>query len=346
MLLDLNKVDLNFRRLTDLLLFSDRKDIDFSEFKSLLKSNYNLHYDYFWNRFLKSSEISWEPEFWNNRIDLLLSISDKNFSKKIEKHIEKRMLSLIKYKDKIDPKYDIEYLQFIEYCKVKRAKKKSFNKIKAYFGELPSYVNHKKIIELINSFIPIVFSSFSDYVELLCKNVSSSNSNVRFLLSAKKHNINFDDSFMVDLFFNLLKNNKTPKNYKHKLIILSLLNDPSVKQKIKEKYNSTNRVNFLKIVKKYSHSDLDESFFKGFKNLLDLDGSILDDLTNHYASQVFYRPIVHKRANIDKICKLIKFVPEITPKRILSWLSTNNKTSEIKYFLSIYPELKKLAAFA
>ena len=45
--INLEKIDPKFRLLTDLLLFSDRKDLDFSEYTDLLLSNYNLHYSYF-----------------------------------------------------------------------------------------------------------------------------------------------------------------------------------------------------------------------------------------------------------------------------------------------------------
>lgn len=346
MYLDLDKVNPEFRNLTDLLFFSDRSDLDLSEFKSLLKSNYNVHYNYFWNRFQKSSEIFWGAEFWNNRISFILSLNDKNFSKKIERRLEQRMWNLIKFKDKIDVRYDVEYLQFLEYCKIRKSKQKSFQKIKSHLVGLPSYVNHKKLVQLIESFIPIIFNSFNDYIELLCKNITSSHTSIKFLIFSKNNNINFDNLFLVDLFFNLIKNTKTSKNFKNRFIILDILNDSLIRQQIKESYKPHHRDLLLKIMKHYSYIDLDESFFKNFKNLIDLDESLVEPLLDIYASQLFTRYTSHKRANIDRLSKLVKFVPQISPKKVLSWLSLNNKIPDIKYFFSIYPELKKLAAFA
>jgi len=42
----------------------------------------------------------------------------------------------------------------------------------------------------------------------------------------------------------------------------------------------------------------------------------------------------------------MKFVSEIARKKILAYLSSNNKIFDIKYVLSAFPELRKLAAFA
>lgn len=346
-LVDLNKINPKFRILTDLLFFSDRSDLDLSEFKSLLKSNYNVHYNYFWNRLQKSSEIFWGPEFWNNRINFLLSLNDRNFSKKIEKYLENRMWNLIKFKSKLSIKHDIEYIQFLEYCKIRKFKNKSFHKIKEYLIKLPSYVNFKKLIELIESFVPTVFNSFGEYVELLYKSITFTGSHfsIKFLIFAKNNNVNFDYSFLVGLFFSLLKNKKTLKVYKNRSIILEILNDAAIRQQIKKIYKPNHKDLLLKIIKYYSHLDLGEPFFKNIKNLIDLDESLSEPLLDIYASQLFYRFTAHKKANVDKLAKLIKFVPQINARKVLSWLSVNNKNTDIKYFFTIYPELKKLAVF-
>jgi hypothetical protein len=39
-------------------------------------------------------------------------------------------------------------------------------------------------------------------------------------------------------------------------------------------------------------------------------------------------------------------VPEISERQVLLWLSSTNKSKDLKYFLNYFPELNKLSAFA
>jgi hypothetical protein len=41
----------------------------------------------------------------------------------------------------------------------------------------------------------------------------------------------------------------------------------------------------------------------------------------------------------------MKTFPQISPKKILAYLSSQNKMTDIKYMLLAFPNLRKLAAF-
>ena len=114
MVVKLESLDPQFRQITDLLLFSDKKDISLSNFTSLLKINYIANLEYFLDRFIKSCDIFWEDgnNLWFYRLNFIFSIQDKNISKKVSDLLEKRMFNLTRRKSLISPQYDIEYHQY------------------------------------------------------------------------------------------------------------------------------------------------------------------------------------------------------------------------------------------
>src|SRR5574339_339490 len=148
----LGKINPKFRNLTDLLFFSDRMDLDLSEYKSLLRENHAEHREYLWSRFQKSSEIFWEQgsQFWNHRLEFLFSLGESSLSADVSTFIEKRMFNLVKMKSTIDIKHDIELQQFYEYCEIKTKRKESLQTVKDYFFSMPSHVAAPKIIQIID----------------------------------------------------------------------------------------------------------------------------------------------------------------------------------------------------
>jgi hypothetical protein len=72
---------------------------------------------------------------------------------------------------------------------------------------------------------------------------------------------------------------------------------------------------------------------------------VADELAVMYADELYSRGSGHKRANADRLIRLLKTVPQVSQKRMLVYLSSNNRMGDIKYILSAFPELKKLAAF-
>ena len=91
--------------------------------------------------------------------------------------------------------------------------------------------------------------------------------------------------------------------------------------------------------------EIDGEFFKNIKLLISLDSKSADDLAIIYCNKICNRFYSHNRANSDKLIKMIKKIPEISSKRILAHLSSQNLINDIKYMFQAFPELKKLSAF-
>lgn len=341
----LNKINPKFRQLTDLLFFTDRMDLDLSEFKALLKENQENHFSYMWDRFKRSTEIFWEhgEKFWAHRLTFLLELNEKTLSKYIEEHLEKRMFHLVRVKEQVSIVYDIEYLQFLEFCKVKNARQESLVSVKGQLTELPAHMKFEKIIGIVNSFIPIVFVDINEYTEVIAKKITHSARSFDLLCSLERHGIQFDKEPILKLVHELLFERK--HNDKNQRAFFTILNDNDIRIKLKEKYDVSYRDKLLSFLRSCDYQIIEEHHLRNIKNIVDLDPSVVDELAVVYADRLYARSTGHKKANADRLIRLLKTIPQIAPKKILAYLSSNNKMSDIKYVLSAFPDLRKLAAF-
>jgi len=345
MTLELDKVNPEFRQLTDLLLFSDRIDLDLSDYKRLLRENHDPHFDYLWDRFKRASEIFWQngEKFWNSRLSFFLSLNEKVLTKYIEEHLEKRMFGLVRSKHTLDAKYDLAYLQYVEFCNVKFARKESLASVKQYLTELPQHLNAEKIIKIVSSFIPIVFSSIDEYVEVITKKIVQSARHFDLLQALEQHGVGFDKGPVIKLALEIITERKY--NDKNRRAFFAILNDNVVRNGLKNLYNSSHRDKLLEFLESCDYQMIEDHHLRNIKNIVDLDGSIADELAIIYADKLYHRNTGHKKANADRLIRLMKMIPQVTPKKILAYLSSNNKMSDIKYVLSAFPDLRKLAAF-
>lgn len=345
MSIQLNKINSKFRQLTDQLLFSDRMDLVLSEYKQLLKLNYNDHYNYLWDRFVKCTDIFREEgeKFWSHRLSFLLSLQDKVLSQNIETLLEKRMFNLVRNKKEIHIQYDIEYLQFVELCKVKHNRGENLSNLRKHLIELPSSVGPDKLIGLINSFVPLVFSDVKEYTDIISQKITQSSKNFEMLKSLEAQGLVFDRAPMFKLLKEiLLERTHTIKNRK---AFFSLLNDKEIQELFKKEYQPEYKSYILSLLNQCEYSEIEECHLINIKNLLSIDASMADDLAAVYANKLFVRTTGHRKSTADRLIRLIKLFPIISPKKLLAYLAANNKMADIKYILSAFPGLKKLAAF-
>jgi hypothetical protein len=345
MTVQLDKISPRFRQLTDLLCFSDKLDLDLTDFKHLLKENFNDHYDYLWDRLLISFDIFWEngEQFWSNRFNFLFSLNEKILIKNIEELLEKRMFQLVREKEHIDVRYDTEYQQFVEFCKIKHLRNESLSNIKDYLIDLPSQTRLDKLINVVSSFTPFVFASMEDYAEQLSGKITHSASNFDFLLALEERGLTLNRVPIVQIANELIV--ARPHSEKNCLAFLYLIHDKGVRDMLKIKYHISCRSKLLSLLNYSTFRMLESRQFFNIKSLLELDPFLADDLIILYAKKIYDRHSSHKMANPDKLVRLVKTCPEISSRRIIAFLSTNNKVPDIKYIVSAFPELKKLAAF-
>lgn len=345
MVLQLDKIDPNFRNVVDLLFFSNRMDLELSEFTALLSKNYPDHIEYIWDRFKKATEIYWDnaDDMWYHRISLILSLEDKNLNKKISDYVEQRMFILARGKSDLNIKYDMAYAQFVQYCKVKHNRKESLLSIKNYLTELPAHIKTEKVVSFINNFIPSVFETFDEYALFISKKIVHSARNFILLLELEKMGIPINKEPITQLAHQILSQENFGEKYKR--AFLTIIRDPVILSSLKKDYDDSYKPKLLQFIKECDYSLLEEHHLLNIKNLISLDESVADDLAIIYCDKIYYRRTGHKKANIDRIIRLLKKCPQISPRKLLAHLSVNNKISDIKHLLFAFPDLKKLAAF-
>jgi hypothetical protein len=341
----LNQLHPRFRQLTDLLCFSDIQDLNVSEYRGLLRANLANHSAYLWDRLTKCTEIAWEngSQFWAHRFALLLELNDKKLLARLEEHVEKRAHQLIRAQEHLDPRYDIEYLQFVELCKAKRARGHSLDKVKQYLLNLPCHCSFDKMIGLVQSFIPMAFSDLQEYATQLAHRIESSMSHFDVLLAMEKHGFALERQPIAQVAFQLIM--ERPHNTKSCRTFLYLLDDAQVTRLLKQEYQASHRDKLLALLEHGQIAMLERNKFAPIKSLLELDASLTEDLFNLYATKVYERDGGHKTANADKLIKLTKACPNMSPRKIVSFLSKHSKLKDLKYIVASFPELKKLSAF-
>jgi hypothetical protein len=341
----LSRVNPKFREITDLLLFSDRMDLDLSDYKRLLRENYNDHFDYLLDRFSLGSEVCWEigAVFWENRLTFLFSLNEKKISTEIETYLESRVTELFRSKDDVSPVYDVEFLQFIELCKVKKNNCEPLNSIRTYLTESPPHMKFDKLIGIVEAFIPIVFEDMNEFAEIIGKRITNSIRNFDLLMELESRGIVFDKQPILNLARELIvERTRSDKNLRAFFIIL---NNDEIRARLKDDYSTSYREKILDLLDYCDYSLIEEFHLRNMKNLVELDLGLADELAVIYADKLYSRSTSHKKANADRLIRLLKTIPQIYPKKILAYLSANNKMFDIKYMLTEFPDLKKLAAF-
>lgn len=340
----LDKINSKFRNLTDLLFFSNQLDIDLSKYKELYKLSHKDHNLYILDRFEKCSEIFWENnvQFWTHRLEIILSLNDKSLNKDIDSFLEKRFFCLIRTKKNVNIKYDNELCQFVALCSVKRKYNLSLLNIKNYLVDMSAHVCADTLINVINSLIPIVYSDINEYINLLSKRITQSSSNFTIIKALEDRGVIINKKIMVSLLKDLLT--KKLSVSKNRNAIFALLSDKEILSQFKSE-KSRYKPNLIAMLSHCSFFEIEGNHLQNIKILLDLDKSLANDISSIYIDKLYQRTRAHKKANADKIIRLLKTFTVFNPKKVLAQLSHLNKMSDIKYMIQEYPELKNLAAF-
>ncbi len=339
---NINKIDLDFRKIIDLLFFTDRMDIDVSKVKILLHKNITLHTKYIWDRFEKASCIFYENSFWNSRISILLSLKDKRISQELENKIYKKISAACKSKKHFSC-YETELAQFVELCKVKS--KLNIKSVKYFFVNLPSFAGATKIAKLLQLTTPFVFTSFTDYFYFLSKNCKNPLSIFSLFSSLEKQGIKIERDPLMTVAQKIIFSKTLSFRLHSAKTFLYFISDSECLNKFKAIYSVEHRKKILTFLKVLEFYYFDNNHFLNIKNILSLDSSLEDEVLSVFLEKLYNKGFSHKRACIDKILTLLKFVPNIHPKKILFWLSNNKKMHDADFFLKKFPDLNKLAAF-
>jgi hypothetical protein len=341
--MQLDNIDPAFRKLADLLFFTDRTDIDTSNFLTLLGNN-NDHYAYLWDRFLRSAAIYWEESFWLNRFEFILESKIKRLEQDIENHL------LISYRSKFSyytfPKYANEEnlnIQYRAWIKAKSLKKEDLGSIRSFLLELPYITRSTNLISAVSFFIPYVFQDMDEYLEALSKKTPHSARSFEIIQELEKQGLKVNKQPLFKLASDMLLKKKPNRRNRH--TFFAMINDIDILADLKANYEPAHHQRLLELISLCDYREIEELHLRNIKNLLALDSIIADHIMKVYADNLYSRGYGYKRANITRLIRVCKTCPQVSPKKVLVWLSVNNRIPDIKYLVKAFPSLKTLVLF-
>lgn len=340
----LDKVDPQFRKLTDLLFFTDRVDVDWSNYSILLDNN-DDHYQYLWDRLNKSINILWDEAFWNHRLELLFSLQHKKLHRAVDDLFDYRFSKFIKTARNTNIFTHNEYFQYVSLCKVKDKNKESVVAAAKILQQLPYFIMpyDMDLVSIVNNFIPSVFLSLDQYGDACTKYAIQSGRDLSNLSKIEKSGIPIDQKFLFkmseDLFLRRAINRKNINS------LFTILRNDKVKKFIKTWYKEEHRERLLAIIEQCEYTEFELPFMVNIQSILDIDPTIADSLIVSYANKLQARGTGSKKANINRLVRMLKAFPQFSPKKFLVYLSDQNRMSDIKYLVKGFPELKNIIAF-
>lgn len=338
-----DKLDSKFRILVDQLFFTDRTDLDLSNFMILLGNN-DEHHRYLWDRFLRSTEIFWEEKFWIHRFEFLLTHKPRKIIPEIGTFVLNRFKNLLISNPSANPDYHNEYIQFIAWSKALFNKKENIIEIKNFLIGLPQFLQVVKLTSVVKNFIPDIFPNIEEYIKVITKNIGQSARSFEVIKQFESQGIIIDRAPIIKITKDLLF--KRVPNKSNRRAFFSMINDNSIMSSLKMEYKPEHRDRLLNLIKNCDYKEIEEHHLRNIKNLLELDISIADELLITYADRLYARGTGSKGANVKRLIRACKIYPQFLPKKVLAYLSTNNRMSDIKFLVSSFHDLKPLVPFA
>lgn len=339
----LQNLNADFRKTVDLLFFTDRIDVDFTNLPVLYANN-NDHYNYLWSRLQLTKEIYWDEAFWLHRFTILLEWNPKNISKDLENNLISDFHKSFVWSHTNILDDNNEQLNLLLYwIKTKNSLKENLIPIKEFLLGLPNHTPITKTVSLIKNFIPYLFADMETYIKEVCANLSQSDRSFHIIQELEKQGFIVNKAPLFKMAKNLLE--KRVPNAPNRRALLLLLNDKDTFSYLKKEYLPFYKDRLLTFLNKCEYKELEVLHFSNIKNLLALDESLADDLLLIYADKLDTRGTGQKKANIQRLVRVCKTFPIFSTKKLLSYLSSHNRMSDIKFLISAFPDLKLLAPF-
>jgi len=339
--MQLDKIDPKFRVLIDQLFFTDRSDLDTSDFTVML-GNKDEHYRYLWDRFIRSSEIFWEEAFWINRFDFVLTYRPRKMDEEIESRLTNKFWTTCRNYTTLQ--LSNEAIQFIAWAKAKSLRKENVTAIREFLLGLVHTVQAPSLPSIVQSFIPFLFKDMDEYMTCLSEKIAQSARSFEVLKQLEAQGLNVDKTKLFKLSKSLLF--KKASNRPNRRSFFAMLDDSSIMAYLKSEYKSAeHQPRLLDLLRKCDYKEIEEFHLRNIKNLLELDSTIADELLTIYADKLYARGTGDKGANIKRLIRACKTYFQFSPKKVLAYLSSNSRMSDIKLLVSAFPDLKALVPF-
>jgi len=333
-----------FRHLVDLLLFTDRQDINFDEFKDLYFENTNnsKYLIYILNR---SMAIYWYSglNVWKYRFKILLKLGSPHISNYIEENCFKNATKIFKSQRTLILNFNIEIDQYFGYLFARHELKLPINNVRHHLAKNLVNLPPDDIKNLLGLIIPNFFKSGDHLAKFLVrkfrKNPYISIVYVLFkqdMLSSKEFFIKliYDDVFISSL------------DGVHIPLVSCILKIPEITEHAKQNYNNTLKKLLLSNIGNADSEHVEIDNFQILKQIGLINKELPTLVAEEFLSNTNKNIGWQSYNYLYKLyIKLLKNIPEFTPKMLLANLSSNNQMPIIKLLYKHYPELKKLSAF-
>lgn len=341
--MELEKIDPKFRILVDQLFFTDRMDLDLSDFALLLGDNL-YHHNYLWDRFIRSSEIFWDELFWINRFEFLLEHKTKHGIYDIEPVLSNRLKRLLIFNANANPAIHNDYIHYIALTKAKINKEENIQNIKDFLSELLYCLPFPKLVAVISNFVPMVFDDTNSYIKHITKGIGHSERSFELIKEIENNGFVVDRTTICKTAKNLLFIRAINKSNRRALF--SMMNDPIIMTGLKSEYDSKqHRERLINIIFGCDFREIEEKNLRNIKNILNIDPAVAEELLMTYTNKLYARGTGYKGANIKRLIRACKSFKQFPPKKILVYLATNNRMSDIKLLVAAFHELKPLLPF-
>ncbi len=338
---DFSSLNSEFKNKTDLLFFSNRLDLDLSNYKSLFELD-SRNADYLLDRFFKGLEIFWDnlDVIWFQRFSIILSLSSPAITRTVERWVSKRMCALLRKKIEVKQS-SIEFIQYLELCKVKWNRKDSLSEARNYLLELPDSIKPEQVILVIQSFIPYVFKDINEYIAYLCKRVIYSTRNLIILKELRSKGFNFNIELLKNRLDLILDSDACIKMSK---AFVALLYEEEIVLYLKSKPD-LDLPKIMDLLDYCSFKELEENNYYIFETLSKLDSEFISHLLEEYINALMSRGNKHLKSNANKIAKLTRTVPIFLAKDTFRYLVSINQLNYVKALTIHFPEFKGLIPF-
>lgn len=340
-----NKITPRFRYLTDLLFYTERKDLDLAEFGELLNSCDSNSSNYFLTRFERAANISWEniKDYWFHRFCFIIALNNKKIKKGVYYLVEDRFKFFIE-RD-FDLEINLSIIQYVQLCCARKYLGLPLDKEKEYLLCLSNFLVPERAVEVCELFIPIIWKNKKHLINNLISKFPALHHSDKLLAYLRDNNYSLNNKKLAKQVIDFCVRGKNdPESAK---LFFNILGDDKVLDLFKTMYTEELRMKLYKKVESLGVSSLTygTNGFNIIETVKYIDPELTDQLTELYVTYVYSRYCRHNSSNVDRIIKFIKTVDGVNPKIVLVCMTKLNKNKDIKKIIKAYPKLKKLSLF-
>ncbi len=272
---------------------------------------------------------------------VLLGLESAVVTKAVEKFVNKRLVALFRNRQDLNIKYYTEFIQYLEFTKVKYNRKENLSHIRNYLLELPNSFKVEKVIEIVKLFVPVIFKDVNEFATQLCKKIIHSPKNLLILKELEKKGVQYNRQLLVDCFELVLTKPTTHKTAK---AFMALMEEKEVVAHLKG-LNSSHGSKMDELLFELNFKDFEHNKYVVFDNLTQNYEDLIQPLLELYIDKLLLRGSRYMKSNCNRCARLCQALPCFEPKMVFHYFSSKNKLEYVREFSNLYPAFKQYIPF-